>query len=132
MINNTRIKRKNSPDRRDAVRGIDYKMITKMTNDYNYEFFKKFSKRGLQFLETYANINARNIKSGRRQVSPVPVALRRVNTMLNALELSQIPDRGAIIPIRLSCSQPGEVTQIIFFGGLGKMKRAAINIKYEY
>ena len=82
----------------------------------------------MQSIQEYGNISPRNIKSGGRQVEQIPVPLRRVIAMLNALELLQVPDRGAIIPIRLSCSQPGEVTQIIFFGGLGKMKRAAINI----
>ena len=86
----------------------------------------------MQIQSNYANIKSRNIKSGRRQAAPTPVCPTPSSNNAQRTGVSKAPDRGAIIPIRLSCSQPGEVTQIIFFGGLGKMKRAAINIKYEY
>ena len=81
----------------------------------------------MRLISKYVSIQARNIKSGRRQVEPTPVCPTPSITLAQRTG-AQSPDRGAIIPIRLSCSQPGEVTQIIFFGGLGKMKRAAINI----
>ena len=84
--------------------------------------FLKIFKKGLQFLETYANINLRNIKSGRRQVLALPVCPTPSKIDAQRTGVSKAPDRGAIIPRCLFYSQPGEVTQIIFFCGLEKVK----------
>ena len=76
----------------------------------------------MQSIQEYGNIKSRNIKSGRRQDPSNPVCPTPSKKDAQRTGVSKAPDRGAIIPRCLFYSQPGEVTQIIFFCGLEKVK----------